>query len=329
MTCAPTGRVRRGFTLIELLVVIAIIAILIGLLLPAVQKVREAAARMKCSNNLKQIALAAHNYHDANSKLPPGYIGPRPRGTLYATTDAMWNAGANAHWISALVYLLPHLEQGNIYNQLQFNWDVNGDGVPWFSTSVNFTMATAQISTFLCPSDDPKSPPNIISRMGTYATSATATGGTVAIRTFANSGTTADLGRTDYCANLGRMGFTGAGGVDILEGPFSNRSTTTIVGITDGSSNTILFGESLGGHPTGTRTYSHSWMGAGIQVSSWGIDTSDMTWRNFSSRHTNLVNFGMSDGSVKAFRMGGARDTFRQISAMRDGSVPDTAQFFN
>src|SRR4051794_3675389 len=98
---------RRGFTLIELLVVIAIIAVLIGLLLPAVQKVREAAARMSCQNNLKQLGLAAHNYHDTPNKFPP----TGPNGGALGTPPASPGAFSNRSWA---VHLLPYIEQGNL-----------------------------------------------------------------------------------------------------------------------------------------------------------------------------------------------------------------------
>ena len=114
---------KSGFTLIELLVVIAIIAILIGLLLPAVQKVREAAARMKCSNNLKQIGLALHNYHDANSNLPPG------------------NSKPNAY--SSLALLLPYFEQDNLYKSINFT-------LPQSSNPGPKAMPIAMLT---CPSD--------------------------------------------------------------------------------------------------------------------------------------------------------------------------------
>jgi len=129
----PLSRRSRGFTLIELLVVIAIIAILIGLLLPAVQKVREAAARMKCSNNLKQMGIALHMYNDSYNRLPSGWV----------TSSA---AAPNPGWSWSLL-LLPYLEQGNLFNTINPNVATPG-GPP----AVNATLLTV-VPVYICPSD--------------------------------------------------------------------------------------------------------------------------------------------------------------------------------
>src|SRR6476661_4365206 len=131
-------RARRGFTLIELLVVIATIAILIGLLLPAVQKVREAANRIKCANNLKQIGLAAHNYHDVNQHLPPG-VGYYP-----STTNGIFGT-YNFH-------LLPHLEQDNLFRSaLGMVTFPEGPAVVYYPGNNN--VYSRRIAVFICPSD--------------------------------------------------------------------------------------------------------------------------------------------------------------------------------
>jgi prepilin-type N-terminal cleavage/methylation domain-containing protein/prepilin-type processing-associated H-X9-DG protein len=134
---------RRGFTLIELLVVIAIIAVLIALLLPAVQAAREAARRIQCVNNLKQMGLALHNYHQA--------VGSFPLGVSSAIYDLslVYNVKQN---FSAHAQMLPYLEQQAVYNALNFNWGVE-DSTTVFCYLVNWTGTNAQVKAFVCPSD--------------------------------------------------------------------------------------------------------------------------------------------------------------------------------
>jgi prepilin-type N-terminal cleavage/methylation domain-containing protein len=135
----PEATARRAFTLIELLVVIAIIAILLGLLAPAVQSAREAANRIKCANNLRQLGLAAHNFHDANQHLPPGIGYYPPAGGAFGTYQ---------------FYLLPYLEQGNLYRaslgSLAFPAP---DGPRTVYYPGNNTVYSRPVSVFLCPSD--------------------------------------------------------------------------------------------------------------------------------------------------------------------------------
>jgi prepilin-type N-terminal cleavage/methylation domain-containing protein/prepilin-type processing-associated H-X9-DG protein len=211
---------RRGaFTLIELLVVIAIIAILIGLLLPAVQKVREAAARMSCQNNLKQLGIALHNYHDQNNMLPPGgAMDQAPFGQEAA------NIGSGQRWGSSwMVYILPFIEQQSLYSKWQF---VGSSGA--FNGNNNAAANGVQIKQFYCPSSPLTKGPASSNSSSNYANYVCIAG--------AVNGLIPGYSESRY-NQLPCAGIVGGGGVLPPNGQI------TLVGITDGTSNTIALSE--------------------------------------------------------------------------------------
>ncbi len=308
---------RTGFTLIELLVVIAIIAILIGLLLPAVQKIREAAARMKCSNNLKQIALAAHNYASANTYLPPGYLGPK------VPIPAYGDLGYQE--VGCLALMLPYLEQDNVYRQMQ-------SGMPsdyfsttavypgWWGYSSTWNMAHTHISTFLCPSDSAESRSN-----GTYVLFEAEADNQYHGWYFGPPDNT-DLGLTNY---VGVAGYYPT--VPQYNGLMTSRSKVSLEQLTaaDGASNTILFGEALGDSDAQPEVnHNVSWM-AGCQVTGYGL-TQPAHWWTFGSKHTGVVQFALGDGSVRSVRKPNVTVSFyAYIGGWHDGQIVDPATIGN
>ena len=141
------GQSLRGFTLIELLVVIAIIAILIAMLLPAVQQAREAARRVQCKNRLKQIALAAQTFHEQRNTLPPGYLGPVPVGSRNTNSNI-----GTFQQIGVIVYLLPHMEQSELEKQVRVLKLIDKTGPAWWRDLVSWQTAHYKIPALLCPS---------------------------------------------------------------------------------------------------------------------------------------------------------------------------------
>jgi prepilin-type N-terminal cleavage/methylation domain-containing protein len=310
-----------GFTLIELLVVIAIIAILIGLLLPAVQKVREAAARSSCTNNLKQIGLAAVNFDSGNGRLPPGFLGTYPNLTAYPD-----GTGQN---VGALAYLLPQLEQDNVYRQMLSGLpadylSVNKVYPAWWNYWGSWSAAQTRIKTFVCPSDNPYAASGY-----TWVYNQPYQGSNGAFDVLTNGfPVSSNLGLTDY---VGVSGYAGAAGGGNSQGVFTNRSQVSLTQVTaaDGTSNTLLFGESLGDSDTGSRKYANSWMGVGALLTGYGTPTgTSSAWYTFSSHHPGAILFVFADGSVHPIRKDinyGAADywTYINVSAWSDGQPVD------
>jgi prepilin-type N-terminal cleavage/methylation domain-containing protein len=320
---SPPRTVRRGgFTLIELLVVIAIIAILIGLLLPAVQKVREAAARMQCSNNLHQISLASHDFESASGKLPTGvnwiYRGGGP------------NLSNDGSYLGALAFILPYVEQDNVYRQINPNFfNLNLDpATPWWRDGPTFAVAQSHIKTFECPADNPYQG----TRNGVWASMLTEQTTLYGIY-FPNPGGT-QLGASNYISNAGVIGQAQNSTFYAQYcGPYYDRSKTTFPTISDGTSNTIAFGETLGGNgPPNPRDFRLSWMGASSLPTAWGLQDPPH-WYTYGSKHTAVIQFGFCDGSVRGLRKGAGAQFFTpdwfnlaRASGFQDGQVIDFSQ---
>jgi len=329
---------RRGFTLIELLVVIAIIAVLIALLLPAVQAAREAARRSQCVNNMKQLGIALHNYHDVVGSFPTSFW--RNTNDNLAANPNGPRDNSNRH--SWFAMILPYIEQTPVYNAMNFSLAVAGPTyAPNGSTVLvpnseryNATAAMTPINVFMCPSD----PAPVFS---TYARVDQGVGPN------SNSGP-----KLSYAGNFGdnhnddpnwwtfpNLPFARGNGFgeDNTETGIMCRSggTTSMRDVTDGLSNTFGAGEVLfetndwwtwpnpNGSTCGTSCpicYMRVTQHAGDANSA--IDSRN--WRvgfGFRSMHPGIVNFLMCDGSVKAVKCTTSRVVYRALSTRNLGEI--------
>jgi prepilin-type N-terminal cleavage/methylation domain-containing protein/prepilin-type processing-associated H-X9-DG protein len=332
----------RGFTLIELLVVIAIIAILIGLLLPAVQKVREAAARAKCQNNLKQYGLAIHSYADTNNTIfpPGGRFGHRASGNA-VSSENNWNAWQNSDWNSNQgnwqFYTLPQMEQGPLFQQVNQRDDVFNS----VDVGINLMPNRPRLPFNRCPSDDynpEATTTNYVGSMGPQCLSSPC--GLYPNRPWCQP----EISGAGGGFNL--MGYRNSGEVDgwnstEVRGVFIRGGTKiSFPMVTDGLSNTIIIGESLPGmhdHLAGNTWWHYNGGGTAhvstivpINARSDGTSCTDPVnpsrdqWNvsmGFKSRHSGGANFLMGDGTVRFIPQTIDHRTFQLLGCRNDGQA--------
>jgi len=278
------SRGRRGFTLIELLVVIAIIAILIGLLLPAVQKVREAAARMKCSNNLKQLGLGIHNYHDA--------VGRIPFSVSYANEGGPGPYSGRGWTLE----VLPYVEQDAMYKAFEPTRTVQYDSDPNGLKGTNMrTLVATRLSLFRCPSDGvTQDTYDDQAQMGGIPTAPTNYKGVLGDHNMGGGGT----GSPDRHNSIGANG---------LFYRNSYREKVTITSITDGTSNTYAVGEDVPAQNWHSALFfsNGDYASCHIPLNTFYNPAQRSNWpltMSFRSMHTGGANFVMADGSVRFVR---------------------------
>lgn len=352
------NRKRRAFTLIELLVVIAIIAVLIALLLPAVQQAREAARRSQCKNNLKQIGLAIHTYHDNTKYFPYNFD----------KVDGSMTAGIGASW-SWLAYSLPYLDQGPLYKKINFTLSGqsglggDNDGNTWDGTTGTAlpagqpsprTLRLTSIPGFICPS----SPHNPVRQNQNGSYEAGSSGGP-------------DAGATDYVGNMGHIwggwkdcgavpdfpdpqnrfnrgsnpgtpwvdGWWVSAGVRDINGVFNYRGSARIAEIVDGASMTVAAFEDMhfagGNQPNFDRNYTvdSAWASPLGSINTmrnpinnrnpaWMYGAGDVRCHGWSSVHQGGAHCVMSDGAVRFVNQNINHQTRYAIGVRNDGSQP-------